>query len=470
MDRLDTSEVKLGHLNKVDGTLGQTASSLWQAVLGEIELSVSPSSFTTFWTPTKLLSIDGQNIMIEVNNIFAKTQFEKKFAPLIRDILKKHGFTSPQLEFVTSSAKHRRNHDNVMVLKTKSVKSKIPLDKQFDSKLNPRYRFDNFIVGSCNEMAHAAALAAASRPGEKYNPIFIYGGVGLGKTHLIQAIGNEIYRRNQSKKVLYATTEEFVNDFIYNLRVKTPDEFTRRYRELDVLIVDDIQFIAGKEKNQEAFFNTFNALHQANKQIIISSDRPPANIPTLTDRLKSRFQMGMVIDVGLPDYETRVAIIESKAADTAVRLPRETAEYLAENIKTNVRELEGTLNQILAYSELQNIEPTPEFTAELLLSSRLSRPKHITARQIIEKTARFFELKPSDICSPARDKYITLPRQIAMYLLRSELHLSYPKIATELGRKDHTTAIHSVDKIGREMKLDITIREKVAAIREVLYV
>jgi len=463
--QMDGASVSEANYNTDADTAG---SSLWLMILGEIELVVSPSSFTTFWAPTKLLSAQGDTLVIEVNNIFAKTQFEKKFAPIIRDILKKHGYHSPKLEFTTSSAKHHvHNGDEVVVIETSDktfAKTTI-----FKSNLNPRYRFDNFIVGSCNDLAHAAALAAAEQPGEKYNPVFIYGGVGLGKTHLIQAIGNEIMRRDPSRKVLYTPTEEFVNDFIYHLRAKTPEEFTHKYRELDALIVDDIQFIAGKEKNQEAFFNTFNALHQANKQIVIAADRPPANIPTLTDRLKSRFQMGMVIDVNLPDYETRVAIIEAKAASSAIKLPRETAGYLAENIKTNIRELEGALNQILAYAEMQQIEPTKEFAAELLANSRLSRPRHITARQIIEKTAKYFELKPADICSAARDQYIALPRQIAMYLLRSELKMSFPKIARELGRKDHTTAIHSIDKIDREIKLDITVREKVAAIREVLY-
>jgi len=414
-----------------------------------------------------LISLTDDKLLVEVNNIFAKTQFEKKFAPLIRDILKKHGVIRPQLEFITSSTKRRERNEDVMVIET-SRKSTIASTK-FESRLNARFTFDNFIVGSCNDLAHAAAGAVADHPGEKYNPIFIYGGVGLGKTHLIQAVGNEIHRRLPDRRILYITTEEFVNDFIHHLRRKTVDEFTRRYRDLDVLIVDDMQFIAGKEKNQEAFFNTFNALHQANKQIVIAADRPPANIPPLTDRLKSRLLMGMAIDVNLPDFETRVAIIEQKSAHSSVQLPRETAEYLAENIKTNVRELEGSLNYILANAEMRSIEPTPEFAAELLANSRTARPKHITARQIIEKTARYFELKPTEICSPARDKYIVLPRQIAMYLLRSELHMSYPKIANELGRKDHTTALHSIEKISREIKLDITIREKVAEIREVIY-
>ncbi|MCL2037479.1 chromosomal replication initiator protein DnaA [Candidatus Saccharibacteria bacterium] len=467
MNEGNISEVNLETQTGV-ADIGLSSNALWQSVLGEVELICTPQSFRTFWLPTKLISFNNDKLLIEVNNIFAKTQFEKKFAPLINDILKKHGLTRPQLEFITSSTKRREHNEDVMVVET-SKKSSGSTPAKFESRLNSRFTFDNFIVGSCNDLAYAAAGAVAEHPGEKYNPIFIYGGVGLGKTHLIQAIGNKITGQWPAKRVLYASTEEFVNDFIHHLRSKTVDEFTRKYRDIDALIIDDMQFIAGKEKNQEAFFNTFNALHQASKQIIIAADRPPANIPTLTDRLKSRLLMGMAIDVNLPDYETRVAIIELKAAHSSVQLPRETAEYLAENIKTNVRELEGSLNYILANAEMRGIEPTPEFAAELLANSRTARPKHITARQIIEKTARYFELKPADICSPARDKYIVLPRQIAMYLLRSELHMSYPKIANELGRKDHTTALHSIEKIDREIKLDITIREKVAEIREVIY-
>jgi chromosomal replication initiator protein len=464
-DRMNEGSVSETNLAEV------SADSLWRTVLGEIELSVAPSSFTTFWAPTRPLSMENDLLTIEVNNVFAKVQFEKKFAPMISEILKKHGFKDLGLEFIISS-KHRTKNESdeeVVIIKNKSLSGFTKNPAKFESRLNPRYRFDNFVVGSCNDLAYAAARAASEKPGEKYNPIFIYGGVGLGKTHLIQAIGNEILRNNPTKKNLYTTTEEFVNDFIYHLRNKSPEEFTKKYREIDVLIVDDFQFIAGKEKNTEAFFNTFNSLHQANKQIVIAADKPPAAIPTLPERLRSRLLMGMAIDVNLPDYETRVAIIEAKSANSAVALPLKTAKYLAENIKTNVRELEGALNQILAYAEMQQIEPTPEFAAELLTSSRLRRPKHITARQIVDKTSRYFDLKPTDICSPARDQYIALPRQIAMYLLRSELHLSYPKIALELGRKDHTTAIHSVEKIDREIKLDISIREKVAAIREVLY-
>lgn len=447
--------------------------TLWDAVLTDADLSGNFGAlFETFWKPTKLVSVHGHIYTIEVSNFFAKNQFEKKYEDVVRELLKKHGAQAPRVEFVTNKNHSSvARHDDVVVIDdNRSASSRPTNEAPFVSHLNPKYRFDNFIVGSCNDLAYAAAQAAAKQPGEKYNPIFIYGGAGLGKTHLIQAIGNEIVKNDRTKKVLYATTEEFTNDYIYHITNKSSQEFTNKYRNLDTLIVDDIQFISGKDKTQEAFFNTFNALHQANKQIIISSDRPPGVIPTLTDRLKSRFQMGMTIDVSLPDYETRVAIIEAKAKmNGAVELPTDTAEYIAKTVRTNIRELEGALNQVMAYAEMKNIVPTAEFAAEILASSRPSQTKHITARQIIEKTAKYFEIKASEIKSSSRSQYIIVPRQIAMYLLRSELHMSYPQIARELGRSDHTTAMHSITKIERQIKLDITVREKVAEIKETLY-
>lgn len=444
---------------------------LWQTILGEVELDVSGAVFKTWFKPTELVEIDGQNIRLAVLNFFTKNQFEKKFDPVLKNILRRNGFSDPKIEYVIQSKKAATRNDsnnNEIEQKAGELLSGHINNRTSSSGLNPRYRFDNFIVGTCNDLAYAASQAAATDPGNRYNPIFVYGGVGLGKTHLIQAIGNEIMSHNPKAKVLYVTTETFVNDFLDHVRFKKKG-FGERYRNVDALIVDDIQFIAGKEQTQEQFFHTFNALHQQNKQLVISSDRPPANIPTLTDRLRSRFQMGMAIDISLPDYETRCAIIDSKAALTGVTLPRETTEYLADNIKTNIRELEGALNQLLAYCDMRGIEPDLTTANGLLGSVRSARPKHVTAKQIISKTASYFELGVDDICSPARDKHIALPRQLAMYLLRSELHLSFPKIARELGRKDHTTAIHSIHKIERAIKLDIRVREQVTEIREQLY-
>ena len=296
----------------------------------------------------------------------------------------------------------------------------------------------------------------------------MYGGVGIGKTHLIQAVGNAILANNPRSKVLYISTEQFVQEFVDAIRFKKTADFASYYRTTDVLIVDDVQFIAGKEKMQEEFFHTFNALHQANKQIIITSDKPPRDIGALEDRLRSRFAWGMSIDMQIPDFETRCAIVQTKAQNQDVELPNDVVEYLANNIQTNIRELEGALNQLLAFCEMRALEPTLGIATSLLGISK-TRPKHLSAKQIIERTARHFQIPIEDIVGPKRDKDIVVPRQIAMYMLRSELHLSFPKIARELGRKDHTTAIHSVEKIEREARIDTSIRDAINEIKDRLY-
>jgi len=334
--------------------------------------------------------------------------------------------------------------------------------------LNERYTFDNFVVGDSNELAFAACQAVVGQAGTKYNPLFLYGGVGIGKTHLLQAIGNTLASRDPKSRVLYISTEQFVQEFVDALRLRKTADFAGHYRTADVLIIDDVQFIAGKDKMQEEFFHTFNALHQANKQIVISSDKPPKDIPTLEDRLRSRFAGGMSIDMQIPDFETRCAIVQTKAQDHEVVLDQNVVQYLANNIQTNIRELEGALNQLLAFCEMRGLDPTLAVASSLLSASK-TRPKHLSAKQIIERTAKHFQIPIEDITGPKRDKDIVVPRQIAMYILRNELGLSFPKIAKELGRKDHTTAIHSVDKIEKESKLDPSLRMAIADIKEHLY-
>jgi chromosomal replication initiator protein len=392
-------------------------------------------------------------------------------------VFNKNGTPTKQITYtITSTGKKTRvNRETTSSPTISEADSLIPstnratLSSTNPGGLNPRYTFDNFIVGSSNDLAYTASQAVAASPGIKYNPVYLYGGVGLGKTHLMQAIGNEILKNKPDTKVLYISVETFVNEFLDHIRFKKKG-FSDKYRNIDVLIVDDMQFIAGKEKTQEEFFHTFNHLHQNNKQIIISSDKPPKSIPTLTERLRSRFEMGMTIDIQMPDFETRCAILKAKSALSGIELAQETVEYLANNIKTNVRELEGALNQLLAYSEMRGVIPDVSTAEGLLGNVRRSRPQHINSKQIIERTAKHFQLQVNEVCGDKRDKHIVVPRQIAMYLLRSELHLSFPKIATELGRKDHTTAIHSVEKIEKAIKLDYMIREQVASIREKLYV
>lgn len=449
-------------------------SSLWKSVLGEIELTVSHGNYTTWFKPTELIRYSSDHATIAVPNIFAKRQFEVKFDRQVRDMLAKNGVMVSAIEYVVKpSGKVKRTISREILPDDTPTQSESSITKAstiptIGNSLNSKYTFDSFIVGSSNDLAYTACLAAAENPGSKYNPLFIYGGVGLGKTHLLQAVGNKIHLDHPELQVLYVSSETFVSEFLESIRFKRTG-FSNKYRGVDVLIIDDMQFIAGKEKTQEEFFHTFNALHQANKQIIIGSDKPPRSIPTLTERLRSRLEWGMAIDIQLPDFETRCAILEMKSAQSNVTLERDTIEFLATNIKTNIRELEGALNHLLAYCEMRGIMPSVTTAEGLLGNVRSARPKHLTTKQIVERTARFFQLTSADICSPKRDKHIVVPRQIAMFLLRSELHLSFPKIAEELGRKDHTTAIHSVEKIQKAIKLDFVMRENVAEIREKLY-
>ena len=446
---------------------------IWQGVLGEIELSVPHASFTTWFKNTELEEIRDGVAVVAVPNIFVKAQLDKKFLSQVCDVLKRTDIAPNGVlfEVKTEGKKHAISRDLSVDKDTERIVESLilPSRKSSTTNLNPRYTFDNFIVGSSNDLAYAAARAVADHPGDKYNPLFLYGGAGLGKTHLMQAIGNDIVRRQPKARVLYTTTEAFVNEFLDYIRFKKQG-FSDKYRNVDVLIVDDMQFIANKEKTQDEFFHTFNDLHQNNKQIIISSDKPPKSIPTLTDRLRSRFEWGMAIDIQMPDYETRCAIITAKAGQSGIELDPSVVEYLATNIKTNIRELEGALNQILAYSEMSGITPDVAITEGMISNIKKTRPQHITAKQIIDKTARYFQIDPKDICSPKRDRHIVVPRQIAMYLLRNELKLSFPVIAKELGRKDHTTAMHSVEKITRESKLNMTVREQISDIQERLYV
>lgn len=454
--------------------------ALWQSVLGEIELSVSHGIFATWFKNTELLEVGDDTVTIAVANIFAKRQFEVKFNDQIKSVLEKNGVTPKNIVYKikTSGAKKTISREITATgadARLEELVAKRPASGTLSKSnlasngLNPRYTFSNFIVGSSNDLAHAACQAVAANPGAKYNPLFLYGGVGLGKTHLMQAVGNEIAKNNPEARILYINIETFVTEFLESIRFKKKG-FSDKYRNVDVLIVDDMQFIAGKEKTQEEFFHTFNALHQSNKQVIISSDKPPQSIPTLTERLRSRFQMGMAIDIQMPDFETRCAIVQIKASLSGIELGRETVEYLANTIKTNIRELEGALNQLLAFAEMRGVAPDVSTAEAILGSVRHSRPQYVTPKQIIDKTARHFQIDSKEICSAKRDKHIVVPRQIAMYLLRSELHLSFPKIAGELGRKDHTTAIHSVEKIEKAVKLDVMVREQVAEIRDKLYV
>jgi chromosomal replication initiator protein len=439
---------------------GLMQDNLWQTVLGEIELSVSRGAYVTWFKNTRLLRHKDNVITIGVPNVFIKQQLERKYDQMITDVIVKNGVKPERVEYKIYSSINipKKTDEETLILnaatteriaetaanaqQTKSPTSS--LTHSYRLGLNEKYTFDNFIVGSGNELAHAACQAIAANPGTKYNPLFLYGGVGLGKTHLIQAVGNAVIANNPDANIVYISIEQFVQEFLDAIKFRKNTDFASYYRNADVLIIDDIQFIAGKEKTQEEFFHTFNALHQANKQIIISSDKPPKDIPTLEERLRSRFTWGMSIDMQIPDFETRCVIIQTKAQVHGITLEQGVVEYLANLVQSNIRELEGALNQLLAFCEMRGLSPDINLATSLLGSAK-TRPKHISAKQIIERCAKHFQIPMEDIMGPKRDKDIVVPRQVAMYMLRSELHLSFPKIARELGRKDHTTAIHSVE-------------------------
>ena len=450
--------------------------ALWKAVLGEIELSISRGHFITWFGNTQLMRVRDSQVVIGVPNIFIKNQLEKKYNDLIAKVLAKNGVATPEIEYKIHTGISVDPKKEEPLLGGSSEPAPAPsrpavssMARSYRQGLNERYTFENFVVGAGNELAYAACQAIIAKP-TKYNPLFVYGGVGIGKTHLIQALGNAVLLAKPDAKVVYASTEQFVQEFVDAIRYKkNTSEFADYYRSADVLIVDDVQFLAGKERVQEEFFHTFNALHQANRQIIMSSDKPPKDIPTFEERLRSRFAWGMSIDMQSPDFETRCAILQSKAAESGIELPNEVVEFLAARVQNNIRELEGALNQVVAYCEMRGVEPTIEVVTNMF-EAQANRPRHISPRQIIEKTAKYFHISIEEILGPKRDKDIVVPRQVAMYMLRNELHLSFPKIAHELGRKDHTTAIHSIEKIQKESSYDGPVRTYVSELREKLYV
>ena len=333
--------------------------------------------------------------------------------------------------------------------------------------MNKDYTFENFIIGGSNELAYFVSQNVAENPGKKYNPLYFYGDSGLGKTHLMQAIGNAIEEKHPEMTVLYITIENFYRDFLENVRSKKQG-YADKYRNVDVLIVDDIQFIYGKDKTQEEFFHTFNELHRVNKQIILSSDRAPSSIPTLTDRLKSRFESGMMVDIQLPDFETRQSIVEARAEHEKVKLEPEVSEFIAENYRTNIREIIGAVTQLIAMAELRNIKPSLELAQGLIQNSRPTRPNHLNSKKIIDKTAKYFGVSKEDILSKSRQKDINHARQTACYLMKYELKMSFPQIGKEFSR-DHSTIMNGVSKIEKSIKLDAEIRSQIEGLRDLIY-
>ncbi len=454
------------------------SKGLWQAVLGELEVTVSRANFATWFRHTSIMSHEDGRIVIAVPNIMTKNWLESKFHTDIMATLTKMNDTITAVEYKVGSGPatslplakpstgKRADSNN----QAKAAQASLPITaaKATNSNLNPRYTFANFVVGSSNELAYAACVAVAKSPGAKYNPLYLYGGVGLGKTHLMQAVGNEILKHDPTKRIEYVTIESFTNEFIASISKKRNESFVEKYRQVDVLIVDDMQFLAGKEKTQDEFFHTFNALHQGNKQIIISSDKPPQLLTTLEERLRSRFSWGMTADIQPPDLETRSAILQAKAAIQGIILPLEVIDYLARHAQQNIRELEGALTQLLAFCEVRGLEPSVSAATQLLSGQAAARPKlrPLSPKAVIERVANYFDLQTADIIGLKRDKEIVVPRQITMYLMRHEMNLSFPKIAAAVGGRDHTTAMHSVSKIEKQLENDENLRNDIQAIQE----
>ena len=428
--------------------------SLWDKTLQLIKGELSPPSFNAFFKQIKPLKLHLNTLILLVPNDFTKGILEDRYLNLIESSVNQLSLKKYNVKFILNEEeiKGLGNQDNEEDEKTK---------KNYPN-LNPKYTFDTFVIGNSNRFAHAACVAVAEAPAKAYNPLFLYGGVGLGKTHLMHAIGHHIMDQKKDPKVVYVSSEKFTNELINSIKDDRNEEFRNKYRNVDVLLIDDIQFIAGKERTQEEFFHTFNSLHEANKQIIISSDRPPKEIPTLEDRLRSRFEMGLITDIQAPDFETRMAILRKKAQMENLDVPNEVTVYIAKNIKSNIRELEGALTRVVAYSSLTNRTISFELASEALKDIIItSKHEEITVNRIKEKVSSVFGVKMEDFNSKKRTRSISYPRQIAMYLSRELTDLSLPKIGEEFGGRDHTTVIHAHDKITKDIETNEDFKDKI---------
>lgn len=446
-------------------------NKLWNIVLSELELVLSKANFRTWLFNTYISEIndDGENIVVAVPNNFSKKWLEEKYHRSILNVLQE-----------ATENKVRKVLYKVVAVKEEPAPEPAPVEvvtsdatrksKKNGYGLNPKYTFENFIVGKGSELAHAACMAVAQNPGKKYNPLFIYGGVGLGKTHLLQAIGHKILNENAKIKTLCTDAEKFTNEFVQSIRDGTIDKFKRVYRGLDVFLIDDIQFLTGKEQTQQEFFHTFNSLYQENRQIVITSDRPPKAIPALEDRLVSRLEWGLIADISAPDLETRLAILKAKCDQQKCGLSEEILQYLAVNIQNNVRELEGALNKLVAYYEFHRTDVDLDTVKSILSTLKTPEKKgFIQPKQLIDIVANFYGIRTGEMIGPSRKRELVAPRQIAMYLLREEIDASYPLIGKELGGRDHTTAMHAYEKIKTEIKKEGRIKQEVDLIKQRLY-
>ena len=432
---------------------------IWEDVLNLIKVELTEVSFNTWLKSIEPISLTDNDIVLGAPNDFTKGILEGRYFNLIRNAITQIAEHNYNIKFIVPGEEVQPSPPSPKEIENEDVLNK--------SKLNPKYSFSTFVTGKSNEFAHAASVAVAEAPAQAYNPLFIYGGVGLGKTHLMHAIGHFILSQNPNAKVVYVSSEKFTNELINSIREYKNEEFRNKYRNVDVLLIDDIQFIAGKEGTQEEFFHTFNALHDANKQIIISSDRPPKEIPTLEDRLRSRFEWGLITDIQPPDLETRIAILRKKANLENMEIPDEVMHLIANRIQSNIRELEGALIRVVAYSSLTNKSITEDLAEEALKDIMSNnKPVEITVDLIKDKVSKRFDIRMDDFSSKKRTRAIAYPRQIAMYLTRELTDLSLPKIGDEFGGRDHTTVIHACEKIITDLGSDNHLKNKIDGIIE----
>jgi len=451
-------------------------TEVWKKVLTDLELNISRASYITWVQNTSLISKENGVAVVNVPSAFSKEWLENKFNKLILKFLRDACSEIKEVRYEVSSVKNpiipsiilkkKRDHDEPVISQFQEKFLELTIDPK--TNLNPRYTIDSYVVGGSNELAYATSQAIIKNPGKTYNPLFIYGGVGLGKTHLIQAIGNEIKKSQPNMDMLYIPSERFTADVINGIRDKTIDKLKNEYLKKDLLIIDDIQFISGKEKTQEQFFHIFNFLYDRNKQIIISSDRQPKALPLLEERLRSRFEGGMITDISAPDFEMRMVILKNKAQEKKMNLPEEVFSFLAMNIQKNIRELEGALNIIQAkfcdQSDI-NLNQIKKSFNDLIKSPK----KAITLKQVIKAVCEFYDIEDDTLLQKNRRKEVSMARQIIMYFLREELRYSYPYIGQKLGGRDHTTAIHAYKKIKREIENDVNLEEEINLIKQKIY-
>jgi chromosomal replication initiator protein len=446
------------------------AQSAWQAAVGQLQIEMSKASFETWVRSAELVKYDQGIFTVGVQNAFARDWLEKRLTSTVVRLLDGLMEGPQKVEFIVYHKDYQDSVSGPVAAAPAQISFTTPIPAPATNAgttaMNSRYTFDNFVVGSSNRLAHAACMAVAENPAHAYNPLFLYGGVGLGKTHLLYAIGN--MARQQGKQVMYVTSEEFANDLINSIRTHNTQAFRERYRYIDVLLIDDIQFIAGKESTQEEFFHTFNSLHSQEKQIVISSDRPPRAMSTLEERLRSRFEWGLIADIQPPDLETRIAILRSKAERMHRDVPDEIINYIARQFQSNIRELEGALTRVVAYSDLRDKNLTIDL-AEIALTDLLPQQNQLEPNRVVDVVASAFGVSREKLLSRERTREVALPRQVVMYLLREEANVSLPQIGEVLGGRDHTTVIYACEKVADMIERDDHLRTQIIQIRETLY-